>query len=394
MDADGDGNPEAGAQTLVMADSVIDVLDTDSDDDGLSDVEIRREVMQSAARLAIKTKGTGAQRTAVTAGTDDSTATIEGGFDLDGDDAPEQQISSAITPTKSQHAINTKGTGAQNGRVVSVRSVTTVDSAAQTVYVDNDDDNNKEAKVTVTASPESGLSPLQVRLACELDSDDDGTPDVTSVDVCDPDSASHELTYSYQNAALLPVYLTVKEKANKTVCKNQLRQSGPSSETEAELSCDSAVASSFWRADNFTGAPVSVTIQASADNSLNPIEHSSGAHLTPGGVWTNASDESLKEGFCEVDGFALLERLESLTITEWNYKTEADSVRHIGPTAQEFQKAFGVGSDGKSISTIDPAGIALAALKALNEKSKRIDDLEAKVAELTRLLEELSAAGE
>jgi hypothetical protein len=181
--------------------------------------------------------------------------------------------------------------------------------------------------------------------------------------------------------------MKVKEKANKTKCSNGLRQQGLASRTETETACDSLAAVSTWTSDDFGGALNSVTIQASLDGAVNPIEHSSGAHLTPGGVWTNASDVNLKENFQPVDGDQLLDKIESLDISEWNYKTEDDAVRHIGPTAQDFQKTFGVGSDGKSISTIDPSGIALAAIKALNEKSKRVDQLETELAELRTLVE-------
>jgi hypothetical protein len=124
-----------------------------------------------------------------------------------------------------------------------------------------------------------------------------------------------------------------------------------------------------------------------------PIQHSSGARLTSAGDWTNASDENLKENFSKVDGEELLEKIEELPISRWNYKIESD-VDHIGPTAQDFKRTFGVGSDGKTISTIDPSGIALVAIKELSKQNrelkdenwdlkKRIDDLAQKVEKLT-----------
>jgi len=68
----------------------------------------------------------------------------------------------------------------------------------------------------------------------------------------------------------------------------------------------------------------------------------------------------------------------ALSITEWSYKTISD-VRHIGPVAQDFYAAFGVGGDDKGISTVDADGVALAAIQGLNEK------LGEKEAELLRL---------
>jgi hypothetical protein len=137
-----------------------------------------------------------------------------------------------------------------------------------------------------------------------------------------------------------------------------------------------------------------IRLQASSSGTANPIEHSSGAVLTVGGVWTNASDENLKENFKSVDGEELLEKIDELPIRQWNYKNESDDVTHIGPTAQDFQEAFGVGSDGKSISTIDPSGIALAAIKELNKQNQELKeqsrDLKEQNALLKKQLDELA----
>ena len=57
--------------------------------------------------------------------------------------------------------------------------------------------------------------------------------------------------------------------------------------------------------------------------------------------------------------------------------------------------AFGVGADDKSISTIDPSGIALAAIKALNSKMQELNaktsQLEDQAREITQLKAELDA---
>ena len=56
-------------------------------------------------------------------------AIVSAQYDSDDDGSPEEEISSAITPTSAKHAINTKGTGAQAGRSVSISSGTDNDSA-------------------------------------------------------------------------------------------------------------------------------------------------------------------------------------------------------------------------------------------------------------------------
>ncbi len=120
----------------------------------------------------------------------------------------------------------------------------------------------------------------------------------------------------------------------------------------------------------------------------NHIEVVGGANCN-GTTWNNASDANSKENFQQIDGEQILEKLEDLEITRWNY-IGRDDAEHIGPTAQDFYKAFGVGSDDKTISTVDPSGIALAAIKELYKKSKEVDELKKQLEELTKAVEKLA----
>jgi ribosomal protein S6E (S10) len=97
-----------------------------------------------------------------------------------------------------------------------------------------------------------------------------------------------------------------------------------------------------------------------------------GATLSLGGVWTNTSDRNKKENFTAIDRISLLNKIAQLPITQWNYKGESRSVTHIGPMAQDFFNLFQVGKDDKSISTIDPAGIALAAIQQLIKENEQL----------------------
>jgi hypothetical protein len=105
------------------------------------------------------------------------------------------------------------------------------------------------------------------------------------------------------------------------------------------------------------------------DSGTDLLVMSNGAHLTTGGAWTNASDRNVKTGFAEVDTKAVLEKVAALPITTWSYKTENSDVRHLGPMAQDFHAAFQLGSDDKSITTVDEGGVALAAIQALKEEN-------------------------
>lgn len=122
------------------------------------------------------------------------------------------------------------------------------------------------------------------------------------------------------------------------------------------------------------------------------IHHSSGAQLTDAGDFINASDANLKENFQTVDGAQILKQLERLPIRRWNYKLEADEITHIGPTAQDFKAAFHLGADDRSISTIDPSGVALAAIQELNRKlESENQSLRRDLNELRRQVEKLAA---
>jgi trimeric autotransporter adhesin len=95
-----------------------------------------------------------------------------------------------------------------------------------------------------------------------------------------------------------------------------------------------------------------------------------GAYLTQGGTWTNASDANKKEGFTVLNGNDLLQKISSLPITKWRYKGSDEY--HIGPMAQDFYKLFGLGTDDKGISTVDPAGISLAAIQELIKENETL----------------------
>jgi hypothetical protein len=134
-------------------------------------------------------------------------------------------------------------------------------------------------------------------------------------------------------------------------------------------------ANGFW-----LGAAGSPPVPHPADRFL---DTSTGAHLTTGGAWVNASDRESKHRFEEVDGEVVLSRLAELPVSTWSFKDEATASRHMGPTAQDFRAVFGLGSDERTIATIDADGVALAAIKALAERNDR---LEARVAELEEAL--------
>jgi hypothetical protein len=121
------------------------------------------------------------------------------------------------------------------------------------------------------------------------------------------------------------------------------------------------------------------------------LNTSTGAYLTVGGTWTNSCDVAGKENFAPVDGEDVLEKIGEMEITRWNYRVENPDVQHIGPTAQEFHRLFGLGDSDKSIATTDLGGVSLVAIRALYEKVRAMESASAETAALRAEVQRLSA---
>lgn len=96
-----------------------------------------------------------------------------------------------------------------------------------------------------------------------------------------------------------------------------------------------------------------------------------GVSLAAGGAsWSVISDRNRKEAFLGVDGEDVLARIRSLPVTTWRYIDEEDrGVRHIGPMAQDWHRAFGFSADATTINMSDLDGVNLAAIQALERRT-------------------------
>ncbi|HLV15989.1 MAG TPA: tail fiber domain-containing protein [Pseudomonas sp.] len=82
------------------------------------------------------------------------------------------------------------------------------------------------------------------------------------------------------------------------------------------------------------------------------------------------SSKEVKEDKQPVDG--ALEALERMPVEKWKYKDGvADSGEHIGPYAEDFQAATGVG-DGTMIPFQDAIGVTMKAVQELNQKVDKL----------------------
>lgn len=118
-----------------------------------------------------------------------------------------------------------------------------------------------------------------------------------------------------------------------------------------------------------------------------------GAYLAPGsGTWANMSDRYAKRDIAGINVQRVLASLSALPISTWSYRGEkpanGQGVRHMGPMAQDFHEAFRLGDRNTSIASVDGAGVALAAIQALQLENSA---LRARNARLRTRAERLAA---
>lgn len=110
------------------------------------------------------------------------------------------------------------------------------------------------------------------------------------------------------------------------------------------------------------------------------------------GSWRSTCDRNKKENFRPINGEQILNKIKDMPITEWNYKGNDPSVKYIGPVAQDFYAAFGLGgTDSLGISTLCMDGVNIAAIQALE---KRTADLNTTQNTLSKTVDELQQANE
>lgn len=130
----------------------------------------------------------------------------------------------------------------------------------------------------------------------------------------------------------------------------------------------------------------------------------SAGNLTIGGALTELSDRNAKSGFAPVEAMLVLEKVAELPISTWSYNADADSIRHMGPTAQDFYEAFGLGSTNKGVSTLDMVGVAISAIQGMHQQilnqqatiaqlQAENSDLESRLAALEAIVAELVDEG-
>ncbi len=451
---DREGNEVLRSMMGVDSTRSIVTLDRDSDGDGVPEEEVTAKITPGVAAHAINTKGTGAQggrSVLISSTTDQFSAVHSCDIDDDGDGLSDADISSTVTPTSSSFAVNYNGTGGSGNRSAG----TTADDSTVIDYLDMDDDGDgiAQAKAVSSVSSLSGSGGGAAAASYAAtgrwytDSDDDGVPegDIESIATpltcsvaiktkgtgADPNrtSITQSTDTSHVGLALSGIstgggYKLFSVTGQPTPVGGQVKSRmevgdlGNPADVSIEHTCDTSGAVillagkkgyDYYQSSNSLGARMTIrtdaadtTIDIDGDgrigigkpaDAVKRIDVDGGAYCD-GSNWVNASDANSKENFAPVDGQELLEKIGDLEITKWNYKGDPET-EHIGPTAQDFKETFGVGADDRSISTIDPSGIALAAIKELSKQNQDLRsqnaDLQKQLDELKRMVEQLAA---
>lgn len=142
-------------------------------------------------------------------------------------------------------------------------------------------------------------------------------------------------------------------------------------------------ASNTWAFTN-SGVDFRVSLQGSGAVEFR-VDNNGDAFLD--GTLTQGSDVNAKQNIEAIDAGDVLRKVVEMPVTRWQYK-DAPGVEHIGPMAQDFHAAFGLGATDKGIAAIDSDGVALAAIQALNAENEA---LRAQNLSLEQRLHELEA---
>jgi hypothetical protein len=164
---------------------------------------------------------------------------------------------------------------------------------------------------------------------------------------------------------------------------------------------DSAPGSFLWADSNGAALPAGAHDEfiAVASNGIGFYTYKDFSHgcalVGLAGSWSCTSDRATKSDFTVIEPRDILARVVAMPITQWRWKGEAETVRHVGPTAQDFRAAFGLGYDDKTITLVDTEGIALAAIQGLyaelKERDATIAELRERVTQVESLRGELAA---
>ena len=117
-----------------------------------------------------------------------------------------------------------------------------------------------------------------------------------------------------------------------------------------------------------------------------PLHMGSGAHVTAGGVWTNASSRALKDGIRDLSADAAMSALDGLQPVLFHYKNSPDE-EYAGFIAEDVPDV--VATNGRN--GLSPMDLVAVLTKVVQDQQARMVDQQKTIEDLTTRIEELES---
>ena len=112
-----------------------------------------------------------------------------------------------------------------------------------------------------------------------------------------------------------------------------------------------------------------------------PLQMGSGAYVSTGGIWTNASSREYKKDIKELTGDEAMDALKQLSPVKFSYKINTKE-RHVGFIAEDAPELVAT-KDKKGMSSMDVVAVLT---KVVQEQQKIVQEQKTTIAELSRRL--------
>jgi hypothetical protein len=234
--------------------------------------------------------------------------------------------------------------------------------------------------------PEEPCEPFRIQVAAPLDSFVIRDSGFIGSGTANPESSLHlvgdlgtKILVENTDANFAPTDQVMYELKNASTNKARFFITSGAGSTPRKWSFNVDYNADFFEISRVGTGVTEFLVQSNGDMSVRGVARATS--------FVNTSARSAKTDFAEVDYKSILEKVIALQIPMWRYKIEDHGTAHLGPIAEDFHAAFGLG-DGETISTVDSSGVALAAVKGLHE------GLQEKEEEVRALKARLSAQDE
>ncbi|MBC8466680.1 MAG: tail fiber domain-containing protein [Deltaproteobacteria bacterium] len=128
---------------------------------------------------------------------------------------------------------------------------------------------------------------------------------------------------------------------------------------------------------NFVLAPFGGNVGIGTSSPSYPLQMGSGAYVTSGGVWTNASSREYKTDIKQLSTQKAIDTLKQLDPVEFAYKTDSQE-KHVGFIAEDAPELV-ASKDRKGMSSMNVVAVLT---KVVQEQQRTIGELSKAVAEL------------